>query len=160
VPPARRCCFGRSLHQVTRGGRGVWRRRQRTGGRPESVDALNTPAAPEPTWSTPAMAAISVIITSAPGSAARCFLAICTNPPGGDVLRRRDKSGVNCRSQPSSQAASDGSDRPISKTTHGNMPSIRFMSDAMRKARSSTLSLAGSCSAAHSQPPSAEASRQ
>jgi hypothetical protein len=83
-------------------------------------------------------------------TAARCFLAICTTPPGGDVLRRGDKSGVNRRSQPSSQAASDGSDRPSSKTTQGNMPSIRFMSDAMRKARSSTLSLAGSCSAAHS----------
>jgi hypothetical protein len=31
----------------------------------------------------------------------------------------------------SSQTASDGSDRPSSKTTHGNMASIRFMADAM-----------------------------
>jgi hypothetical protein len=37
------------------------------------------------------------------------------------------------RSQPRSKAASDGSDRPSSKTTQGNIPSIRFVPDAMRK---------------------------
>src|SRR5262249_15395701 len=54
----------------------------------------------------------------------------------------------DCRSQPSSKAASDGSNRPSSKTTQGNMSSIRFMSDAMCKARLLSLSLAGACAAA------------
>jgi hypothetical protein len=48
--------------------------------------------------------------------------------------------------QPSSQAASDGSDSPSSKTTQGNMSLIRFMSDAMSKASFLNLSLAGASS--------------
>jgi hypothetical protein len=55
--------------------------------------------------------------------------------PGPEKQRAKGqhakRCATHCRTQPRSQAASDGSDRPSSKTIQGNMSSIRFMSDAM-----------------------------